>query len=131
MTQEQIELLVSVGDSIRANPRSYSELEDQEKQILESLLIPDSSFDSTQRYFLGKWFLETPDEAQQELTGLWPQGSKYPTRELNGKQYLSSDLLSDALNGRRLTSMLPILETLVLVYIEPEEWPQPETEDEV
>lgn len=37
--------------------------------------------------------------------------------------FIGADLLSDALDGRRLSALLPILETLPLTYVETIEWP--------
>ncbi len=128
MTPEQIDLLRDLSAPLVENPLPWSALSPEQQNAFR-LLMPDPTFTDDQRECVNLWWLPVTPEQVQELKPLCPAGSEYPGREdIEENLFLSSDLLSDALDGRRLAALLPILQTLPLTYKLPEEWPVPDPE---
>lgn len=123
MTPEQLSQLEAVEAYLAANPQSVSQLDDATFALCKSLLMPSPVFSEVQRGFVQRWFLRVTSDQASELESLWPAGSQYPPREHEEKLLLSIDLLSDALDGGRLSSMLHILITCPLIRVFPEDWP--------
>ncbi len=129
LTEQQIEEMVALSAPLMENPLPWVELS-QEQQAAFRLLMPQPSFDSVQRHFLSLWWLPFPSELIDDLNAGCPTGTQIvPREDGDGGLWLSADLLSDALDGRRLSALLPILETLPLIYRPAETWPVAE-EDE-
>jgi hypothetical protein len=125
MTSEQIAAIVSVGDAIRANPRPWSQLTSQETAVLTAALLPPPPFDEMQRAYFARWWLACTQEQLAALNAACPPCTVITGRAKDAALYVCSDILSDALQDGPLAALLPILETLTLTYILPEEWPAP------
>lgn len=125
MTPEEQQLVESVGDAIRTNPRPWNDLTSTEQAVLQAALMPGvDGFTDEQRAYLGRWWLQCTQADVDAVNALIPppENTVITARTgLDGNLYLSADLLSDALQGKALSHTLDILKTLVLRY-QPE-WP--------
>lgn len=128
MTAEQINLVVSFSAPLVDNPLPWSSLSPEQQDAFR-LLMPAPSFDADQRFYLSLWWLPVTPEQLDQLNALTPPHMVIQAREAEGQLYIGADLLSDALDGRRLSALLPILETLPLNYRPPETWPVTDTEE--
>lgn len=123
MSPEQIAAVTAAGDSLRADPRPWSELTAFETAVLKGGLLPHPSFSDDQRSYLQLWWLEVTETQITALNKLCPPDTDITGRDGgDGKLYLSADLLSDALEGGRLKDLLPLLSVLTLCYRLPEAW---------
>lgn len=129
MTAEKINLVVSLSAPLVADPLSWSSLSPEQQDAFR-LLMPSPSFDAEQRFYLSLWWLPISVEQLDQLNALTPPRMVIQAREAEGQLYIGADLLSDALDGRRLSALLPILETLPITYRPAETWPVAEGEDE-
>ncbi len=130
MTPETIDLLRNLSAPLLESPLPWESLSPEQQNAFR-LLMPDPTFTNDQREYINLWWLPVTPEQVQEIKLLCPTGSVYPGREdLEGNLFVCSDLLSDALDGRRLAALLPILQMLPLTYKLPEEWPVPEPEEQ-
>lgn len=130
MTAEQIDAIVSASAPLVESPLPWSDFSPEQQDVFR-LLMPQPSFDSDQRFYLSLWWLPVSAEEIEGLNSLCPPGTAIVGREDGeGGLWVCADLLSDALDGRRLSALLPILETLPLTYRPPEMWPEPKEEEE-
>lgn len=128
LTPEQIEDMVTLSAPLVENPLPWSELS-PEQQVAFRLLMPDPSFTDEQRFWLGQWVLAVETQQVEALNALMPPNNVIAPREAeDGSLYVGADLLSDALDGRRLAALLPTLETLPLTFAETIVWPEPQIE---
>lgn len=128
LTQEQMDLMVELSAPLVENPLSWLGLSPNQQNAFR-FLMPDPSFDDTQRHYLGLWMLEISPEQLDDANALMPPNSViFPRVAEDERLFVGADLLSDALDGRRLSALLPILETLPLTYVDTITFPEPETE---
>lgn len=122
--------ITDIGDALRAEPRSYSEMPAEWREALEAGILPDRihGFAKQQADWIYGWYLEVTAEQLAELQALNPR--QYAAREaVDGTLYLSAALLTDAVRGGRLSAALPILSTLTLHYATTVTFPEPEIDD--
>lgn len=128
LTQEQIDGMVALSAPLVGNPLPWTDLS-PEQQAAFRLLMPDPAFDDTQRFYLGLWAFPVTTEQVDALNNLMPAHHVIAPRAAeSGALFIGADLLSDALDGRRLSALLPILETLPLTYAPGIVWPEEEVE---
>lgn len=126
MTEEELQMIVAVGDSMRANPRAWSELTEHEKAVIIAVLKPQPVFTAEQRAFIAKWWMQVSDSDVNAINASMPANSRcVPRLDVNGEKWVSCDFFTDALEGRRLSSLVPVLQGLTLEYKTSEDWPQP------
>lgn len=128
MTAEQINLIVTLSAPLVGNPLPWEGLSPEQKGAFQ-LLMPSPSFDADQRFYLSLWWFPVAPEQLDQLNALTPPHMVIQAREAEGQLWIGADLLSDALDGRRLAAILPILETLPLTYRPAETWPVTDTEE--
>lgn len=126
MTEQEIEMIRSVGDALRAAPVSWDEIDDQTKQIITETMRPCPTFTGEQRSFLNLWWLKVDEEQLRSINEELPTGNVCEARiDGNGDMWLSADLFTDAVDeGARLNNVLPMLLSLQLHYHETDFWPQ-------
>lgn len=122
LTQEQIDGMVALSAPLVAAPLPWTDLSPEQQGAFQ-LLMPDPSFDDIQRFYLGLWVLSVTSQQVDDLNALMPPGSVIEPRVAENSLFVNADLLSDALDGRRLAALLPVLETLPLTYAETVTWP--------
>ena len=123
LTQDQIDGMVALSAPLVAHPLPWADLS-PEQQGAFRLLMPDPAFDDIQRHYLGLWVLPVTSQQVDDLNALMPANSGIAPRAAeDGTLWIGADLLSDALDGRRLSPLLPMLETLPLPYAETITWP--------
>lgn len=128
LTQEQMDLMVLLSAPLVENPLPWVSLSPDQQDAFR-FLMPNPSFGSLQRHFIGLWVLPVTPEQVEDMNGLMPPNSVIaPRAAADGRLFVGADLLSDALDGKRLSSLLPILETLPLTYVEIISFPEPEIE---
>lgn len=89
--------------------------------------MPAPSFQPIQREYLSRWWLLINDSQLTEINSLCPNDTLLTARtQTGGIKYVCADLLSDALNGGRLSELLPVLRALTLTHFLPAEWPDEE-----
>jgi hypothetical protein len=129
MTEEQQQLLIEASAPLLINPQPWVELSQELKELFY-LLFPRPSFSDEQRYWLQFWWLPVTNEIVDQLNALCPPMTQVSTRvDVEGNQFIPASLLSDAVDGRRLSMLLPILQLLPLAYKAEEDWPIPENDD--
>jgi hypothetical protein len=129
LTPEQIEKMVDEWAPIMENPIPWIDLSPKQEEC-SRWLMPNPSFTDDQRFWLGKWVLPVTPEQVSDLNALMPPHNVIAPREAeDGSLWVNSDLLSDALDGGRLSALLPILETLPLTYAPGIVWPVIEMEE--
>ena len=129
MSPEEIAAITATGDALRAAPRPWSALTAQEQATLRQALMPDPSFTPDQLDYLHRWWLPVTADQLAALNAAAPERMDIaPRSDSTGQPYVSADLLSDALDGRRLAALLPVLSNLVLTYEEAIQWPSPAEE---
>ena len=107
----------SIGDFIRANPQPFADLPAQVQAGIVAFFEPDvaEGFSAAQSAFLRRWWLVCQPDTEAAINAL-PHPSKVKTvTDADGRLLLGADLLSDALNGRRLADALHLLQGLTLV----------------
>lgn len=122
ITPEQI---IAIGDSLRANPRSYADLQPQERELLHAALRPHriTGWHSQQYHWINLWWLGCTAQQVEQLESI--QQNQFLARtDDHGKLYLRAAVLTDAVEGRRLAAALPILETMVLWHTDDLDWPE-------
>ena len=118
----------ATGDFLRANPQPFASLPAQVQSGIVAFFEPDAEdgFTPPQSAFLRRWWLVCQPDTEAAINA-HPHVSKVKAvTDADGRTLLSADLLSDALNGRRLADALPILQGLTLVC-DPE-FPQSESD---
>jgi hypothetical protein len=118
----------AIGDYIRANPQPFADLPAQVQAGIVAFFEPDAAegFNPAQSAFLRRWWLVCHPETEAAINAL-PHPSKVKSvTAADGRTLLSADLLSDALNGRRLADALPLLQGLTLVCDPTFPAPEPE-----
>ena len=121
--------LYAFGDALRANPRSFSQFDANERVLVETMLLPHPSFSDWQKEQLRRWKLLVPNQAVIDSANAALAASGEPHRiaartAINGDLLLESDLLSD-----RQGNYAPIrtfLEGLLLVSRPESDFPQSE-----
>ena len=128
VTPEQMQ---AIGDHLREAPRSWRQLHWTRRNTLIEALRPHpiTGFDPIQYGWLSGWLLEITPEQLATLQANTPN-QYVPIKATDGTLYLSASLLTDALDGRRLSADLPILDTLPMIDRSTITFPEPETEDE-
>ena len=130
MTDEQQAALMEAAAPLIETPTAWRDLSDELRGLF-MLLFPAPSFTAAQRFWVARWWLPVTSEQLAALNEAAPSNTRIAAATaLDGNRYVSCDLLSDAINGRRLSSLLPVLETLPLTYLPPEAWPEPESNDQ-
>ena len=122
-------VITDIGDDLRNNPRPYSDLSDEAKEVLMNAMRPHPlhGFDGQQRAWIYSWLLGVTAEQLETLQSL--HANQYTAREsTDGNLYLSAALLTDALDGRRLHEAADILTSLTLVWHEVPTFPEPEVD---
>jgi hypothetical protein len=118
----------AIGDYIRANPQPFAALNPQLQAGIVAFFQPDAEqgFNAAQSAFLRRWWLVCQPDTEAAINAL-PHPSKVKAvTDAAGRTLLSADLLSDALNGRRLADALPMLQGLTLVCDPTFPAPEPE-----
>lgn len=121
--------ITDIGDALRAEPRSYAEMPAEWQAALTSAMRPDRlhGFDGQQANWIYSWLLQVTTEQLADLQALHPH--QYAAREAtDGTLYLSAALLTDALDGRRLSAAEPILTGLTLRHDSVVNFPEPISE---
>jgi len=94
------ERLTEFTNSLKDNPRSISELEGEELDLVQGILTPDPDFNHIQKKWINLWWLKITPEKQDELN--YKLSKTYNrisgTKDKEGNLLLSSDLLSDLNN---------------------------------
>jgi len=119
----------ATGDYIRANPQPFADLPAQVQAGIVAFFEPgaEQGFNADQSVFLRRWWLVCQTDTEAAINAL-PHSTKVKAvTDADGRTLLSADLLSDALNGRRLADALPLLQGLTLVC-DPA-FPEPRPED--
>ena len=122
--------ITDIGDALRAEPRSYAEMPAEWQDALTSAMRPDKvhGFSQQQSAWIYSWLLEVTPAQLADLQALHPR--QYAAREAKyGTIYLSAALLTDALDGRRLSAAESILTSLTLRHESVVEFPIHEPED--
>jgi hypothetical protein len=107
----------AIGDYLRANPQPFTDLAPQLQAGIVTFFQPDAEdgFNFDQSAFLRRWWLVCQPDTEAAINAL-PHPSKVKAiADVGGRLLLGADLLSDALNWRRLDDALPILQGLTLV----------------
>lgn len=130
MTPEQQSALEAIESKLAGQDHNLQELSDEDFATCVSLLMPQPSFTPEQRGFISRWFLEGDEDDELDIINLSPSGSIYPPRLLDDRRLWSIDLLSDVINGGRLSALLPVLSNMLIVQVLEEEWPIIELEDQ-
>jgi len=127
MTTEQ---LTAIGDALRSQPANWSQLPADMQAAMTEYFRP-LPFPADRREWLSKWVLGPVSDSQKaEIETLY--GNRKPLtnwegrRDADGNRWYGADLLTDALDNRRLAVLLPVLETLTLRYAEEIAWPEVE-----
>lgn len=109
--------ITDLGDYMRSTPARWATLTEDQQALLVHAFRPHPihGFDTEQMDWIRRWWLDCTDTDIEGVTAT------------DGRRYVCADLMSDALEGRRLAHLLPTLQGLVLVY-QPE-FPQPEPTD--
>lgn len=124
---EAVEALIAY--LVEVEPTAFSELTPEQEDAFR-LLMPLPKFDADQRHFLARLWLQVTSEQIDDINASMPAGRRVSGVAYDEEQlFLGADLLTDALDGRSLSSILHIIETLPLTYIKPEKWPQPDSEE--
>lgn len=124
MTPEELAAITAVGDAMRANPRPWVELTPQEQAVIVAVLKPDPVFTTEQRQFIALWWMQVNDTQVEQINAAMPANTRcVPRIDGEGRKWVSCDFFTDALEQRRLASVLPILQTLTLEYKLPSYWP--------
>ena len=124
MTEQQQAALMEAAAPLIDTPTAWRDLGDELRGLF-MLLFPNPSFTPEQRFWVARWWLPVTEGQLDAMNEAAPQNTRIAAATaLDGNQYVSCDLLSDAINGRRLSSLLPVLETLTLTYLPPEAWPE-------
>lgn len=123
LTQEQMDLMVELSAPLVENPLPWLELSPDQQDAFR-FLMPNPSFGDLQRHFIGLWVLPVTSGQVDDMNALMPPNSVIAPRVAeDGRLFVGADLLSDALDGRRLSATLPVLEALPLTYAETVTWP--------
>lgn len=128
LTPEQIDEMVAESAPMVPweDRRCWFELSAKQEECFR-WLMPNPCFTDEQRFWLGKWVLPVDTETLDELNGLMPPNNVIAPRVAEDETlWINADLLSDALDDRRLSAALPVLGTLPLTYVHTIVWPQPE-----
>jgi len=130
MTEQEMQILMAIGDALQAQPLSWNDLPEEYKQTVIALLEPKPSFTPEQVDFLQRWWMEVDDETLAAINADMPEGNViHPRTDAEGKRFISADLFTDAvLPGSRLEPILTHLLGLTLVYRPAETWPVSEGE---
>jgi hypothetical protein len=124
MTAQQSAELVALGDVLRASPRAWAALSQQEQATLCNLLLPAPTFTAAQSAYLSRWWLPVTTDQVEKLNAAAPAHRQIsPRKALDGLDCVLVDLLSDAINSGPLAALLPILATLPLTYLTEIDWP--------
>jgi hypothetical protein len=110
--------------------KSLDTLTELQRHNLEASIVPQGAFTDSQRQLLSGHLLRVTQPQLDALNAAAKGLCIVSAREaVDGKLYISSDILSDAVHGRRLTNLLPILSQLVIEEAAGVTFPQPEVED--
>lgn len=130
MTPEQLQHLRDLTAPLTTTPAAYADLS-PELQNAMMAMVGSPSFSPEQREYLSYWWLAVTPEQADEINSLCPPHTQYPPRAAeNGDLYLGSDMLTDAIPGRPLEALWPILTTLPITWYELIEWPAPPVYEE-
>jgi hypothetical protein len=131
MTEQDMQNLMAIADSLQAQPLSWDDLPEEYKQTVIALLEPKPSFTPEQVDFLQRWWMEVDDEKLAAINADMPEGNVVqPRTDTEGKRFISADLFTDVvLPGSRLEPILSHLLGLTLVYRPAETWPVSEGEE--
>ncbi len=117
--------MVEISAPMVGNPLPWVSLNEDQQRVFR-YLMPDPCFDEVQAHFLSLWWLPVTEQQLADLNALMPPNNVISARvSLAGTLYVGADLLSDALDGRVLADLLPIIETLPLNYAETITWEEP------
>jgi hypothetical protein len=130
MTPEQ---LTAIGDSLKAQPAAWQDLP-VELQAALTEYFDTRPFTDEIRRWLSKWVMgPVSDEQKQEIETLYADAKPVTSWQgriaADGKRYYGADLLTDALDGRRLSALLPALQGLTLRDVDSIVWPKPQPEE--
>lgn len=117
--------LTKMGNTLRANPRSYVAMPTKSRREMAVTMRPDRihGFDVQQAEWIYSWFLEVTSRQLETLQEIHPR--QYAAREaIDGTLYLSAALLTDAVDGRRLRAAESILTGLTMRHISDLEFPE-------
>lgn len=116
LTTEQIELMVQESESLVLNPLPWKNLSQVQHDVF-LWLMPNPSFTETQRHYLSLWVLPVTQQQLNDINALMPSHHVVePRKSLQDHLYINADLLSDAINEGRLSSILSIIDSLPLTY---------------
>jgi len=122
--------LDEMGDILRQNPASFAQLPQEWQDYLTVAMRGNPSFSDEQLHWFSRWWLPTSEEQIEQLNDLCPTNMKIAGRMgLDDTLYIGAYLLTDAAGGGLLAPLRTVLETLTLIWKEPEDWPQPEAEE--
>lgn len=119
-----VEYLKQIGDFIRANPISLSQVP-QKDEILAILIPSERDWNDIQKDWIPKWFLKTTQEKIDELNIKQGEGLKISGLEdINGYKYLPSYLIINNNVEQNYPNIREDLEQLPLYFVEDIQWKQ-------
>ena len=111
---------------------AWADLNASQQQPLGATLRPTGGFTTKQLKLLADWYLViTPEQLSTANNTLTPLGLGISSRQTSdGRMVTNADLLTDCLRqGDNYTAIAPILATLPITLVPPDQFPQPESED--
>ena len=111
---------------------AWADLNADQQQLLSATLRPTGPFTDEQRELLAEWYLViTPEQLATANDTLAPLGLGIGSRQTtDGRVVTNADLLTDCLRqGDNYTAIAPILATLPITLVPPDQFPQPESVD--
>ena len=128
MTPQQLEL----KELLDSQPTAWADLNADQQQLLSATLRPAGSFTAEQRELLADWYLIIiPQQLATANAVLAPLGMGIGSRQTSdGRTVTNAHLLTDCLRqGDNYTAIAPILTTLPITLVPPDQFPQPESAD--
>ena len=110
--------------------RTFATLTQGDKDTLRVMLLA-RPFTPRERAYFSLCWLPVDEELVDQINASMPPNHRFAPRfDSEENSYLNLDALSDAIDGGRLSAILPILEDIQWKFIEPGEWPQDEESPE-
>ena len=111
---------------------AWADLDAAQQQLLSATLRPTGPFTDEQRSLLADWYLLiTPEQVSTANATLDPLGQGVGSRQTSdGRTVTKADLLTDCVQPTdNYHAIAPILTTLPITLVPPDQFPQPEPED--
>lgn len=117
MNREKLHIANSIVEG-----NTWRDLSDEDKKVfleINGIL----GFSEEQRHDLNNWWLRVTEEDIININSSIPENTIIEaTTHPDGFDYINSDVISDAIEGRRLDSCISILEGLTFHIKEPSSW---------